>query len=406
MEDMVDNSLANSENENVIENTNLGEEEGLGDGDSIVLEVGMQFNNEKAMFEFYKRYAYDPQPTTQTDCKARISASSDVNGTWRINIVNLEHNHTCSPSKSRFYRCNRKLPAHVKRKLEVNDMAGIPLLKSFNSTVVETSGYENLPCVEKDYRNYIEQVRRLLLGEGDAATIQSYFSKMQARCLGFYFSIDLDDESRLKNVFWTDNRCKHACREFDDVVTFNSTYLTNKYDMPFAPFVGVNYHDQSTLLGCGLLSNEDTYTFFWLFKTWLEYMHGQAPHGIVTDQDRAMQNAIQIAGTEFEGGWGLMIDEYEYKLHDNDWLAGLYNNIACWVPCFLKTTFWAVTTPAQLRYNDMCHAFSQLADLTTDDEGQSRAIMGWIKCQYKELTLTKSSNGSNAMSQPAVHLPS
>jgi hypothetical protein len=27
--------------------------------------------------------------------------------------------------------------------------------------------------------------------------------------------------------------------------------------MPFAPFVGVNHHGQSMLLGCALLSNED-----------------------------------------------------------------------------------------------------------------------------------------------------
>jgi len=64
--------------------------------------------------------------------------------------------------------------------------------------------------------------------------------------------------------------------------------------MPFAPFVGVNHHGQSTLFGCGLISSEDTETFVWLFRTWLECMEGQAPIGIITDQDRAMQNAIQI----------------------------------------------------------------------------------------------------------------
>jgi hypothetical protein len=29
----------------------------------------------------------------------------------------------------------------------------------------------------------------------------------------------------------------------------STTYLTNRYDMPFAPFVGVNHHGQSILLG-------------------------------------------------------------------------------------------------------------------------------------------------------------
>ncbi|XP_022891821.1 protein FAR-RED IMPAIRED RESPONSE 1-like [Olea europaea var. sylvestris] len=302
----------------------------------------MTFKDEKELFDFYKQYAYTvgfpvrkrnskkgddgivrfvtftcshegrrssntnsalrPQPTSQTDYKARISAFANYNGTWRINTVNLEHNHKTSPSKSRMFRCNQELSANVKRKLELNDIVGIPLYKSFNSAIVEAGGYENMTCIEKDCQNYIEQVRLLRLGEGDAAALQSYFSQMQARCSGFYFAMDLDDESRLKNVFWADNRYRQAYKEFGDIVTFDTTYLTNKYDMPFAPFVGVNHHGQSTLLGCGLLSNENT-------------------------------------------SWRAMINEF--KLYDNDWLFGLYENRGRWVPYFLKTTFWAGMSTTQ-----------------------------------------------------------
>ena len=63
--------------------------------------------------------------------------------------------------------------------------------------------------------------------------------------------------------------------------------------MPFAQFVGVNHHGQSMLLGCALLSKEDTKSFTWLFQTWLECMHGRAPNAIITDQDRDMKNAIE-----------------------------------------------------------------------------------------------------------------
>ncbi|XP_022889209.1 protein FAR-RED IMPAIRED RESPONSE 1-like [Olea europaea var. sylvestris] len=244
------------------------------------------------------------QPTIQIDYKTRITASTDIYGIWRINIVHLEHNHKTSPSKSRLYSCNRELNSNVKRKLEVNDMAEIPLHKSFNSVVVEAGENENMSYVEKDCRNYIEQVRQLRLGEEDAAMIQSYFSKMQAQCLGFYFSMDLDDDSRSKNVFWADNRSS------------------------------VNHHRQSTLLGCGLLSNEDTNIFAWIFRTWLQCMHSKAPHGISTDQDRAMQNAFV---KEFEDGWRAIINTYD--LHSNEWLSGLFDNRVRWVPCYLKLHF-------------------------------------------------------------------
>ncbi|XP_022895256.1 protein FAR-RED IMPAIRED RESPONSE 1-like [Olea europaea var. sylvestris] len=266
MEEQHHDLLVETRNDSVT-NENVGGNDNFGKDGVNVPEVGMMFDDEKEMFEFYKKYAYEvgfpvrkrnskkgddgvvryvtftcsregrriygtsnslkQQPTSQTDCKARISASLLSNGKWRVNTAHLDHNHRTSPSKSRLYRCNRELTANVKRKLEVNDIAGIPLHKSYNSTVVEAGGYESMTFIEKDCRNYIEQVQRLRLGEGDAGAIQAYFANMQARCSGFYFSMDLDDESRLKNVFWADNRCRLAYKEFDDVVAFDTTYLTN-----------------------------------------------------------------------------------------------------------------------------------------------------------------------------------
>ncbi|XP_022899528.1 protein FAR-RED IMPAIRED RESPONSE 1-like [Olea europaea var. sylvestris] len=414
-DDKDDDALEPSENENVTESMNEVEgETSRGDG-IIIPEVGMLFKAKQDMYYFYKRYAYavgfpvrkrnskkgddgvlrfltltcsreggkvgnssgslKPQPTVKMGCKARISASCDYLGNWRINTVNLDHNHDTSPSKSRLYRCNKQLSAAMKRKLEVNDLAGIRLHKSYNSAVVEEGGYENMTCTKKDCQNYIEQVRRLRLGEGDAAAIQSYFSKMQAQCSRFYCSIDLDDESRLRNVFWADNRYRQAYKKFGDVVSFDTTCLTNKYVMPFAPFVGVNHHGQSTLLGCGLISNENTFTFVWLFITWLECMNNRAPQDIITDQDKAMQNAIEIVFPntkhrwclwhilkklpekfgyhedkhsifgaihilvydsqsieEFEHGWRMMIDLY--GLVDNDWLSGLWDHRRRWLRAF------------------------------------------------------------------------
>ncbi|XP_073138623.1 protein FAR1-RELATED SEQUENCE 5-like [Henckelia pumila] len=390
--------------------------------------VGMKFKNENEVFEFYKRYVYHvgfsvrkrtsqknnkgvvtfiaftcsregcrgsntsttlkPQPNSQIGCKVRLSACSDATGVWRNTGVYLEHNQLISPSKSRVFRCYRQLNAHVKRQLEVNDIAGIPLHKSYNSVVVEKGGYENITFIEKDCRNYIDKVRKLRLGEGDAAAFQAYFSKMQSLCPGFFFSLDLDDEGRLKNVFWADNRSRQAYKKFGNVVTFDTTYLTNKYGMPFAPFVGVNHHGQPTLLGCSILSNEDTKTFVWLLKIWLECMKFQTPQGIITDQDRAMQNAIEVvfpnkkhrwclwhtlqklsekfgyhsqkasifssihelvyesqSADEFEQGLFSMLDMYELK--NNDWLIGLFWERIHWVPCFLRTLFWAGMSTTQ-----------------------------------------------------------
>ena len=55
----------------------------------------------------------------------------------------------------------------------------------------------------------------------------------------------IDEEGRLRNVFWANARSIATYEAFGDVVSFNTPYLINKYDMPFAPFVGVNYHEQT-----------------------------------------------------------------------------------------------------------------------------------------------------------------
>ncbi|KAG6703132.1 hypothetical protein I3842_07G068700 [Carya illinoinensis] len=239
----------------------------------------------------------NPRPTGKTDCKARINALR-IEGKMRLTTVNNTHNHVINPQKSRFFRCNRAVSETVKRVLDPNDLAGIRMNKSYGSLVVGAGGFENLPFLEKDCHNYTDKARHLRLGAGGAGALRDYFMRMQYKNNGFFALMNLDDDGRLKNVFWADPRSQAAYQYFGDVVTFDTTYLTNKYGMPFAPFVGVNHHGQSILLGAGLISNEDTETFTWLFQTWLQCMDGIAPKAIITDQDRAMKNAIAIVFPE------------------------------------------------------------------------------------------------------------
>ncbi|KAF5477038.1 hypothetical protein F2P56_003717 [Juglans regia] len=313
-----------------------------------------------------------PRPTTKTDCKAKINAIL-LDGVLRITTVENAHNHGLSPKKARFFRCNRQIDESVKRQLDINDKAGISMAKSFNSLVVKAGGFDKLPFVEKDARNYIDKARHLRLGKGGADALRQYFERMQYKNDGFYSMMDLDDNGRLKNVFWADARSREAYG----------------YGMPFAPFVGVNHHGQSILFGAALISNEDTDTFVWLFETWLKCMDGRAPKAIITDLDRAMKNAIAIVfpntrhrfclwhimrklpeklgshsqyscglksalqkcvydcqtSKEFEKSWDMFIGAY--NLHENAWLHSLYSEREHWVPVYMKDTFWAGMSTTQ-----------------------------------------------------------
>uniref|UniRef100_A0A3Q7EFW5 Uncharacterized protein n=1 Tax=Solanum lycopersicum TaxID=4081 RepID=A0A3Q7EFW5_SOLLC len=74
-----------------------------------------------------------------------------------------------------------------------------------------------------------------------------YFQKQQSDRVGFFYAIQMDVEGHLANYFWVNARSRIAYKNFGDVVLFDPTYLTNKYKMPFIPFIGVNNYHQSTL---------------------------------------------------------------------------------------------------------------------------------------------------------------
>lgn len=68
-------------------------------------------------------------------------------------------------------------------------------------------------------------------------------SGKRLRCLTSF-----DNESRIKNLMWTTGSSRMQYKFFGDVVTFDTIYKTNLYDMPFGLFVGVNNHFQSIIL--------------------------------------------------------------------------------------------------------------------------------------------------------------
>ncbi|XP_017405958.2 protein FAR-RED IMPAIRED RESPONSE 1-like [Vigna angularis] len=326
-------------------------------------------------------------PSQTNQCPAGITIARKE-GKWFVRTVVIEHNHALCPKTSNLISSNRQLNMHAKHTLGVNDDAGVRINKSFLSMVSEVGGYENMEFVERDARNFIGQRRRSLCKEGDGQALLHHFSKMRQLNNEFFYEIQMDQYNRITSVFWADPRSRAACEEFGDVVSFDTTYLTNKYDMPFAPFVGVNHHGQSILLGCGLLSSEDTLSFVWLFKCWLRCMGNKAPSNIVTDQCKAMANAIQDVfpktkhrwclwhimkkvpekfqgynnyvgikcdikslvydsgnAADFENGWNRLL--ITHTLQNNEWLCNLYEERQKWVPCYLKNHFWAGMSTTQ-----------------------------------------------------------
>ena len=99
---------------------------------------------------------------------------------------------------------------------------------------------------------------------------------------GFLYSVDTDDESGIKTLMWTNSRSRMQYEHFGDVVSFDTTFKTNLYDMPFGLFVGVNNHFQTVLFAGVLMTDEKIESFKWVFREFASLMGGKEPKTILT----------------------------------------------------------------------------------------------------------------------------
>nr|CAD1827186.1 unnamed protein product [Ananas comosus var. bracteatus] len=370
------------------------------EGDSATPKVGMKFKNAEEAFSFYHDYAistgfgvkcqyskYDKEGrcrciviscnrdgivkykteshsselTKKTNCMAKIHLGYRDDGFLHVKQLIVEHNHPLFPGKVRDFRTKRR----KKRYLYDNDKAEMPARNSW----VGKRGREEKRC-------------KLINDKGDGEIVHRFFVRMQAKDSYFFHLMDWDDEGVLRNVFWADGRSRMAYQYFGDVILIDTTCLIDKYDVPLVSFVGVNHHGQHVLLGCCLLSDETADAYIWLFKTWLACMFGRPPTAIITDQCKAMQEAVEkvfpkarhrhclwhimkrvsenlqgiseaeeikislkkiicesLRAAEFEEEWKKMVEKY--GLENNEWLKSLFDERHCWATVFVKEKFWA-----------------------------------------------------------------
>ncbi|RYR12537.1 hypothetical protein Ahy_B04g070041 isoform A [Arachis hypogaea] len=204
-----------------------------------------------------------------------------------------------------------ELSMFVRRTIENNEEAGIRLSKIYQSLVAAVGGHRELSFIEKDVRNYIIREVRNVSEQDDAKEFGKYLLRMKEKNQNFYFEPNLEVDHSIKNTFWVDARSRTAYEYFGDVVSFDMTYNTNRYNLIFGSFVGVNHHDQSILLGCALMKNEKIQSINWLFECWLCCMGGKAPKGILTEQCASMQKAIKkCMPTTIHRNWNDFLMKY------------------------------------------------------------------------------------------------
>ncbi|GKC68840.1 FAR1-related sequence 5-like protein [Tanacetum coccineum] len=95
----------------------------------------------------------------------------------------------------------------------------------------------------------------------------------------------------LVSMFWADETMKCNYAVFGDVISFDATFHTNKYDFVFVPFTGIDHNQKCVTFGAALLSDETEESYIWMLEAFLKVHQKQSPLAL-TDQDAALRNAV------------------------------------------------------------------------------------------------------------------
>ena len=120
-----------------------------------------------------------------------------------------------------------------------------------------------------------------------------YFHEKIAENPSFQYAFQVDCDEHITNIFWADAKMILDYAHFGDVVTFDTTFGTNKEYRPFGVFLGLNQFRETTIFGAAILFDETEDSFTWLFETFVAAHNGKQPRTIYTDQDAAMGKAIK-----------------------------------------------------------------------------------------------------------------
>ena len=98
----------------------------------------------------------------------------------------------------------------------------------------QTGGFHHIGYMGKDMRNGIDADHRAQIIDTNTEATIAYLSARVDYDVGVYFEYTLDEENRLRNLFWTDTVDRYNYEQFGDLLAFDATYKKNAYNKHLA----------------------------------------------------------------------------------------------------------------------------------------------------------------------------
>jgi len=91
----------------------------------------------------------------------------------------------------------------------------------------QVGGFQNVRCSKQDLKNFQRDLKTFIK-DSDAQMFIENFKRKKEVHPSFYFACELESDSTLKHVFWTDGLARLNYALYGDIVSFDTTYDTNR----------------------------------------------------------------------------------------------------------------------------------------------------------------------------------
>ncbi|WCJ33355.1 FAR1-related sequence 5 [Euphorbia peplus] len=227
---------------------------------------------------------------TRTGCLARMIIARQSDGKYRVTHFEAEHNHdNISPYDPQTLALQKELylaEAASQSNLGAESNSALELVNK------RLDLCESLDILAMDFDNHIRSGRMRDMKRGEAGRLLRYFQRQHFENPMLFHAIQVDQDDKVSNIFWTHDKMAVDYYHFGDIVCFDTIYRTNKDSLPFVQFIGLNHHNQPIIFAAALLFDDSTESFKWLFNTFMEAMSGKKPKVILIDQDVAIIEAL------------------------------------------------------------------------------------------------------------------
>ncbi|KAK8688749.1 hypothetical protein V6N13_087493 [Hibiscus sabdariffa] len=228
----------------------------------------------------------------KTDCKASMHVKRRPDGKWIIHEFIKEHNHELLPALAYHFRIYRNVKLAEKNNIDILNAVSERTRKMYVEMSRQSGGYQNVSFLQNDVKNQFDKGRHLVVDEGDAQLMLEYFKRIKKENPDFFYAIDLNEEQRLRNLFWVDAKSRND--------------YAKKIPKSLAHVIGPHENFLPEFNNC-------------IFKSW-------------TDE-------------EFDLRWWKMIAQFE--LQGDEWVQSLYEDRKKWVPTFMDNVFLAGMSASQ-----------------------------------------------------------